>query len=56
MMLLALTAGDDRQPDVAATPEIAHDLMGLRGKPEVSEPKPRLKRPWLESTMPRTME
>jgi hypothetical protein len=56
MMLLALTGGDERQPEVAATLEIAHDAMGLRGKPVVSEPKPRLKRPWVESTMPRTME
>ncbi len=56
MMLVADTGGDDVQPDVAATLEIAHDLMGLRGKPVASEPKPRLKRPWDEDTMPRTIE
>jgi hypothetical protein len=55
-MLWPNTGGDDIQPDVAAIPEMAHDVMGLRGRPVASEPKPRLKRPWDEVTMPRTSE
>src|SRR5882672_2273005 len=47
MMLVADTGGDDVQPAVAATPEIAQDLLGLRGRP-AAVLKPRLKRPWVE--------
>ena len=55
-MLWPVIGGDDMQPDVAATPEMAQDLIGLRGKPVAKLPKPRLKRPWLESTIPRISE
>ena len=55
MMLVADTGGDDVQPAVAATPEIAHDVLGLRGRP-AAVLRPRLKRPWVESTMPNTIE
>jgi hypothetical protein len=44
------------QSAVAAIPEMAHEALGLRGNPVTAEPRPRLKRPWVESTMPRTIE
>ena len=55
-MLVADTGGDDMQAAVAATPEMAHDVMALRGNPVAFVPRPRLKRPWVESTIPNTIE
>ena len=56
MMLLFVNGGDEMQPDVAAIPVMAHEVRGSIGNPVTREPRPRVYRLCVWSTMPRISE